>query len=58
MEFIDILKELTIGTDSETYMNGLKCGIMDTKEIHAHYDGTLEGALRKQVSRADLKKLF
>ena len=28
------------------------------QELQAHYDGTSEGAQRKQVARADLKKIF
>ena len=28
------------------------------QELQSHYDGTSEGARRKQVSRADLKNIF
>ena len=28
------------------------------QELQAHYDGTSEGSRRKQVARADLKKIF
>ena len=28
------------------------------QELQAHYDGISEGARRKQVARADLKKIF
>ena len=55
---IDILKELTIGTDAETWIKGLKCGRKAIQELQAHYDGTSEGARRKQVARADLKKIL
>ena len=55
---IDILKELTLGTDSETWIKGLKCVINAMQELQPHYDGTSEGAQRKQVDRADLKNIF
>ena len=31
-----ILKELTIGTDAETWIKGLKCGRDYTQELQAH----------------------
>ena len=49
---IDILKELTLGN------KGLNCGRKAMKELQYHYDGTSEGAQRKQVYRADIKKKF
>ena len=55
---LDILKELTLGTDAETWIKGLKCGRKAMQELQAHYDGTSEGARRKQVARVDLKKIF
>ena len=55
---VDILKELTLGTDAETWIKGLKCVRKAMQELQAHYDGTSEGARRKQVARADLKKIF
>ena len=51
-----IPKEPTLGTDTETWINGLKCDIKSTKDLQYHYDGTSEGAQSKQVDRADLKK--
>ena len=55
---IDILKELTLGTDAETLIKGLKCGRKAIQELQAHYDVTSEGAQRKQVDRAYIKKVF
>ena len=54
---IDIIKELTLGTDAETWIKGLKYGRKVMQELQAHYDGKSEVARRKQVSRADLKKI-
>ena len=48
---LDIIKELTLETDAETWIRGLKCGIKAMQELQAHYDGTSEGSLRKQVDR-------
>ena len=55
---IDILKELTLGTDSETCIKFIKCGRKAMPELQALYDGTSEEARRKQVARTDLKKIF
>ena len=55
---LDILKELTLRTDTETCTKGLKRVRKETKEPQTHYDGTPEGAQNKQVARADLKKIF
>ena len=55
---LTILKELTLGTDAETYIKGLECGLKAMQELQAHYDSTSEGSRRKQVSRADLKIIF
>ena len=55
---LDILKEMTLGTDAETWIKGLKCGRKSMQKLHAHYEGTPEGARMKQVDRADLKKIF
>ena len=35
-----------------------KCGRKEMQELQARYDGTSEGARRKQVARADLKNIF
>ena len=40
---LDVLKEMNLGTYTETWIKGLKCGIKSTKELKYHYDGTLEG---------------
>ena len=55
---IDITKELNLGTETETCIKGLKCVRKEMYELQAHYDGTSEGARRKQVARADLKNIF
>ena len=38
-EVLDILKELTLGNDTETWMKGLKCGIKEMQELQSHFDG-------------------
>ena len=55
---LTILKELTIGTDAETWMKGKKCGRLAMKALQDHYDGPSEGERRKQIARSDLEKLF
>ena len=55
---LGILKELTLGTDVETWIKGLNCGRKVMQELQSHYDGTSEGARMKQVARADLKDIF
>ena len=55
---IGILKELTLGIDAETWIKGLNCGRKYMQYIKANYDVTSEGAQRKQVARANLKKIF
>ena len=57
-KFLDILKETTLGTDAETWIKGLKCGKKAMQELQARYDGTSEGAHRKQAARVDLRKIF
>ena len=55
---LDIIKEMNLGTDAETWIKGLKCVRKAMQELQAHYDGTLEVVRRKQVARAYLKKIF
>ena len=55
---LDILKELTLGTDAETWVKGLKCGRKEMQELQPHYYGTSEGAQRKKVARAYLKSIL
>ena len=55
---IDILKELTLGTDSETRIKGIKCVRKAMQELQYHYDGTSEGVHKKKVARADLNKIL
>ena len=45
---LNILKELTLGTDEETWIKGLKCGRKSIQELKYHYDGTSEGTQRKK----------
>ena len=52
---IDILKELTLGNNAETWIKCIKYGRKAMQELQAHYDGTSEEAWRKQVAIADLK---
>ena len=44
---LDILKELTLGTDADTWIKGLKYGRNAMQELQAYYDGTSEGSRRK-----------
>ena len=39
-KFINTIKELTLGTDSETRIKGLKCGRKAMQELQYHNDGT------------------
>ena len=55
---LNIIKELNLGTDSETWIKVLKCGRKAMHELQAQYDGTPEGACRKQVYRADPNKIL
>ena len=55
---IDILKVLTLGTDTETWIKCLKSEIKSIQELQAHYDGTSYVSGRKQVDRAELKNMF
>ena len=49
---------MTLGTESETSIEGLKCIIKAMQELQDNYDSTSEGARRKQVDKADLKNIF
>ena len=55
---LGIIKELTLVTDAETWIKGLKCVRKEMQELQAHYDGTLEGARRKQIYIEDLNNIF
>ena len=37
---LGIIKELVLGTDSESWIKGLKCGKEEMQELQSHYDGT------------------
>ena len=36
---LGLIKELTLGTDDETWIKGLKCGRKEMQEVQSHYDG-------------------
>ena len=55
-KIIDIIKELTLGTDAKTWIKGLKCVRKAMQELKYCCYGMSEGAQRKQVARDDLKK--
>ena len=57
-KIIDIIKELTLGTDAKTCIKGLKCGRNAMQELQSHYDRTQKDTRKKQVAKADLKKIF
>ena len=58
IKVIDIINELTLGTDYETCINGLNFGIKSMQDIQYHYDGTSEVVQRKQVYGAQLRRIF
>ena len=53
-----IPKELTVDTDSETWMKVKYCGRESMLEFQNHYDGKSWGKHRKQVAKENLKMLF
>ena len=55
---LDILKELTLETDAETWIKCINCRRKVIQQLQAHYDGTSEGAQRNLVAKTDLKKIF
>ena len=55
---INILKKLNLGTDSKTWINGIKCARKSIQEIQPHYDGMSEGTQSKQVVKYYLRKIF
>ena len=57
-KLLDIIKKLTLGTEAETWIKGLKWGRKAMQELQAHYDHKSEGSRRKQFSREELKKIF
>ena len=42
-KILDILKKLTLGTDAETWIKGLKCSKKEIHKLQTHWDGTSEG---------------
>ena len=57
-KFLGILKELTLGADSKTWIKGHRCVKKVIQELQAHYDGTSENETREIFFRSDLKKIF
>ena len=57
-KLLDIINKLTLGTEAETWIKGLKCGRKAMQELQAHYDQKLEGSRSNQNSRKELKKIF
>ena len=53
-----IIKEPTLGTESETWIKVLNCDRKAMQELQAHYDETSEGARRNKSDRSDLKRIF
>ena len=53
-----ILKEMTLVTDAETWIKGLKCSRKEMQKLQPYYYGTSEGARRKEVARADIRKIL
>ena len=58
MKLLNIIKEINLGTDTENFIKGLKCGKKATRELQARYYGTSEGVISKEVTRSELKKIF
>ena len=57
-KFLDVIKEMTLGTDSETWIKGLKCSRKEMQELQYHYDVTSEVSRRKKVARTELNEIF
>jgi len=55
---LQILRELTNGTQAETWMKKKTCGRLAMIALQDHYDGKAEGERRMAVAKADLTKLF
>ena len=57
-KILDIIKNMNLGTDAETWIKDLKCSRKAMQELQAHYNKKSEGSRRKQVAREELKKIF
>ena len=55
---LDIIKELTLLTDTETWIKSFKFGIKVMHELQYQYDSTQEVSRRKKVARKYLNKIF
>ena len=53
-----ILKELTVGTEAETWTKKKKGGREVMLALQGHYNGKAEGERRKAVAKSDIEKLF
>ena len=43
-----LIKEFTIGTPEEAWINQVKCGRVAMKKLWGHYDGKYEGERKKK----------
>ena len=55
---LDILIDLTVNTDDDTWMKVKHCGQEAMFAFQNHYDGKSEVERRKHVSKDDLKRSF
>ena len=52
------MKELTVGTEAETWTKKKKGGQEVMIALQGHYNGKAEGEKRKAVAKSDIEKLF
>ena len=55
---LGVLRELTIGSQADTWMKGKRCSREAMKALQAHYDGAAESGRSLTVAKADLLKIF
>ena len=55
---LDILKELTVDTDDETWMKVKSCFLEAMLKLQNIFDIKSEGERRRQVDKDDTKRLF
>ena len=53
---LEIIKEITVDTDSETWMKSKLCGQDEILALQNHYDGKPEVKRKKKVTKDDLKR--
>ena len=54
---IQIIRELTNGTDAEEWIKGLKCGRQAMQALQLHYDGDAAGKSKIQAAKDGLEKI-